>query len=396
MLKPFDTLERTVLFALGFRPLFLLAGLYAVVGMALWITVIDGLPAQNYYGNIGLHSHEMVFGYAAAVISGFLLTAARNWTGFPTLVGSRLAGLCGLWLLGRILPWLPVALPDWLIALTDLLFLPSVMVALALNLYRGNKPQQLIFVVLLGIISVANLMIHLQILGITAAGAKTGIYLAVYTLILLITLLGGRVIPSFTEGGLLQHGIRHRARHYPWIDKLAIYAVILWIVTRLYLSDGPVLALIATVAGLLHLWRLGGWFHPGVLREPLLWILYSAYLWIIAGFLLSAGAALGHYPMSLALHAFTTGSIGLMTLGMMSRVALGHSGRALLTAWPMNMAFALLNLAVFFRVLPALFLPERYPLWLNLSGGLWLLAFALFVWVYLPILTRPRVDGKPG
>lgn len=384
-----------VLFALGFRPLFLLAGLYALVGMGVWIAAIDGLRLRDYYGGIGMHSHEMVFGYAAAVITGFLLTAARNWTGIQTLSGSRLAGLCGLWLLGRILPWLP-ALPGWLIAVVDLAFLPCVMVTLGVSLYRGNKRQQLIFVILLGVLSIANLMIHLQILGLTGNTAGTGIYLAVYTIILLITLLGGRVIPMFTEGGLLGLGIRHRAIIRPWVDRMAIYSTVLWIISRLWLDEGPLLAGIAILAALAQGLRLAGWFHSGVLRVPLLWILYSAYAWIVAGFVLSAAAALGYCPLPLALHGFTAGTIGLMTMGMMARVSLGHSGRALVTPWPVNLAFGLLNLAVLMRVLPALWLPQDYRLWLDLAGGLWLLAFALFLWVYIPILTRPRVDGKPG
>lgn len=384
-----------VLFALGFRPMFLLAGLYALVGMGVWVAAIDGLRLRDYYGGIGMHSHEMIFGYAAAVITGFLLTAARNWTGIQTLSGYRLAGLCGLWLLGRILPWLP-GLPGWLIAMVDLAFLPCVMVTLGVTLYRGDKRQQLMFVVLLGVLSIANLMIHLERLGYTVDSASTGIYLAVYTFILLITLLGGRVIPMFTEGGLLGLGIRHRATVRPWVDRMAIYTLILWIISRLFLADGALLAGIAILAALAQGLRLAGWFHSGVLRVPLLWILYSGYAWIVAGFVLSASAALGYCPMPLALHGFTAGTIGLMTLGMMARVSLGHTGRAMVTPWPVNLAFGLLNLAALMRVLPALWLPQDYRLWLDLAGGLWLLAFALFLWVYVPILTRPRVDGKPG
>ncbi len=392
---PHNPQRETVLFALGFRPLFLLAGLYALLGMAIWISAIDGLQLRDYYGGIGMHSHEMVFGYAVAVITGFLLTAARNWTGLPTLAGYRLAALCGLWLLGRILPWLPM-LPGWLIAGVDLAFLPCVMLTLGRTLYRGGKRQQLVFVVLLGVLTLANLMIHMQILGLGPETARTGIYLAVYTIILLITLLGGRVIPMFTEGGLLGHGIRHRTRHNKWVEKSAVYSLIAWIVCRLFLDGGPVLAAIAILAAIAQGLRLAGWFHIGVLREPLLWILHSAYAWIVLGFILSAAAALGYCPMPLALHAFTAGTIGLMTLGMMARVSLGHTGRAMRAPRAMSAAFALLNLAVVIRVLPALWLPGLYTLWLDLAGGLWLLAFALFLWVYAPILIRPRVDGKPG
>ncbi|RME35295.1 MAG: NnrS family protein [Gammaproteobacteria bacterium] len=381
------------LWQLGFRPFFLLAGIVAVVEIGVWMGSWHGAAPVGYYPGALLHAHEILFGYTVAVVSGFLLTAVRNWTGQPTPSGVPLILLAGLWLAGRLLPWLPV--PPLLTALTDLAFLPALMAALIPPLVRGNKPHHLMFVVILGVMAVANLLVHAEILGESRDTARPGVYLAAHLVLLLITLLGGRVIPLFTRNGLLRHGVRHEPRTHPLLERLTLYGLIAWIALRLQLDSGWPLVLLSVVVGVAQLARLSLWWHRAVLREPLLWILFAGYGWMGLGFLLTAAAASGWLPLSTALHAFTAGGIGAMTLGMMTRVALGHTGRELSVGRPIVAAYLLLNLAALLRVAGPLAWPEHTLLWLDLAGGCWILAFLLFLAVYAPILTHPRVDAIP-
>jgi len=235
--------------------------------------------------------------------------------------------------------------------------------------------------------------VHAEILDESRDTARTGIYLAAHLVLLLITLLGGRVIPLFTRNGLLRLGVRHEPQARPWLEKLTLYGLIAWIILRLEFDSGWPLVLLSIVVGLAQLLRLRLWWHRAVLWEPLLWILFAGYGWMGLGFLLTAAAAAGWLPMALALHAFTAGGIGAMTLGMMSRVALGHTGRDLKVGRPIVAAYLLLNLAALLRIAGPLAWPDHAPFWLDLAGGSWILAFLLFLAVYTPILTHPRVDA---
>ncbi len=378
-------------FALGFRPFFLLAGVAAVVLLAVWgWAYAGGHMLHNYYGYIGWHSHEMVFGYSSAVIAGFLLTAARNWTGVQTLRGLPLALLALLWLLARITPFLP-DVPPPLTALLDLAFLPLFAVALAIPLLRARHYKSLMFVVVAVVMSAANLLVHLEHLGVMQESARAGIYLAVDFILLAIVIMGGRVIPFFTERGL-PPGFVHR--EWSLVERLAPVSVVLLALCEAFWPQQYMLAALAALAALFNGWRLYGWYTGGIWRVSLLWVLHLAYGWLVLGFALKALAALGLFAPMQALHALTIGAIGGMTLGMMARVALGHTGRNLIAAPAMAWAFALVNLATLVRV----FLPlvATYPLTIAVAAGLWVIAFAIFSWLYVPVLLRARVDGQPG
>ncbi len=377
--------------ALGFRPFFLLAGIAAVALLGGWLALAVGrLPPPAHYDLVGWHTHEMLFGYSAAVIAGFLLTAVRNWSGVETISGGPLAALAATWLAGRILPW--TGAPGSVIALVDLAFIPLLAVALLGPLRAGKNRMNLVLLPLLTGMTLANALVHARALGWSELPATTGTRLMLDLVLALVLLVGGRVMPFFTESALA--GARPRVRRPVELAGVALLAML--VLLHLAGISGVVLALASGAMALVQAVRLAGWYQAGVFRVPILAVLYSGYAWLVTGFALHALAALGLFMPSAATHAFTVGAIGVLTLGMMSRVALGHTGRPMRSALTVDVAFVLLNLAALVRVVLSGVWPAGHGTWLNLSGLLWVAAFALFVVVYAPILTRPRADGKPG
>ena len=377
-------------FALGFRPFFLLGGLAALALILVWLATWHGaLPAGDYYGRIGWHAHEMLFGYTAAVVAGFLLTAVRNWTGRPTPSGLPLALLAGLWLAGRLAPWLP-GIPPMFVAATDLAFLPVLAFSL-LPALRGveNRANYLLPVILL-CMAVANGMMHLQALGI-AQTQRMGMQFMMDLVLVLLLLIAGRVMPFFIRVAVA--GAEPVVR--PWVEKGTLAFTLLLIL--LHLSGATIPAAVAAlVLGILQAIRLAGWYHRGVWRLPILWVLVTGYGWLVLSLLLRGIAEPGSLPLSPAEHAFTAGAIGVMTLGMMARVTLGHTGRPMQPPKAMTAAFVLVNIAALVRVAGPVLWPAGYVFWILLAGTCWIIAYAIFVYYYTPMLLRPRVDGKPG
>jgi len=383
---------RLALFELGFRPFFAMAGIAAVAQLLLWLTMLQfHWPASaGYYSLLGWHAHEMLFGYAVAVVAGFLLTAVRNWTGRPAPVRWPLAALALLWLAGRLLPWFDTLLPHWLIALTDLAFLPLLAGVIAVPLLQDRKPHNLVFPPLLLLMAGANLLIHGERLADWPDNSLIGQRLMLDLLVTLLVVFGGRVIPLFSRNAL--PGMQPESR--AWVERSAVWGS--WAFALLHPLPLPhwLLAILASSLALLHAIRLAGWHDRRIWAQPMLWMLHLGYGWIIIGYLLSAATLLDWLPSSAATHALAVGAVGLLTLGMMSRVALGHSGRLIAAAPITRYAFILLASAGVLRVVvAAVGLDYR---WLALSGGLWIAAFAAFLWVYLPILIRPRIDGRSG
>jgi len=380
------------LFALGFRAFFTLAAFSALAFIALWRTILQGGSEGHYFPPLYWHAHEMLLGYAGAVVAGFLLTAVKNWTGQATLSGEKLAGLCLLWLYGRVLPFCADSIPAVLIALVDVSFFPVLAYCLAKPILDTQKFKQLIFPALLLLISIGNGMIHAQVLGFTLHSAATGLTLITATFMMMILVMAGRVFPFFTERGL--SGVLIIPN--PMLDNIALLAAAAVFVLQLLEKSGTLLLITALLAAITHLLRVANWFDRRVFYVPLLGVLYAGYGWIIIGFILTALTAYGWVAASLSLHAFTVGGIGILTLGMMARVSLGHTGRALRVSNSMALAFVLINLAALCRVIIPMALPTWYNVFIALSTVCWLAAFSLFTLVYLPILTSPRIDGKEG
>jgi uncharacterized protein involved in response to NO len=381
------------LFALGFRPFFLVAMLAPVPLLVIWVFAWRGaLAFPSYYGVMVWHAHEMLFGYTTAVIAGFLLTAVRNWTNSDTLTGAGLAALVLLWLAGRVAPFLEQLTPAWTIGAVDLAFLPVLTVSLAIPLLRQAPSRNLMFVPVLIALALANALVHAERLGFGPLNPTLGVFLGVDITVLLIAIIGGRVLPFFSERALPGAAPRKRA----WLEPIAIGSIVALACVRLVSSPPWLLGAVAALAAAAHALRLAGWHERRVWSVPLLWVLYLGYGWMVMGLGLTACAAAGWFSPLLALHALTAGAIGVMTIGMMARVALGHTGRPLQPAALTVAAFVVVNVAAALRVFASLAAPERYADLVVASGLLWALAFALLLTAYAGILVRPRLDGRPG
>ncbi len=382
----------TALLALGFRPFFLLAGLGAVGLLAVWLGYVSA-PArlQAYYAGTFWHAHEMLFGYTVAVICGFLLTAVRNWTDMPTPSGAPLGVLAGLWVLGRLLPLSGPGVPGWVIAVVDLSLLPALAWVVGVRVHRRRQFNNYVFAALPLLMTLANLLVHLEMLDITQDTAWYGIYGMVWLVMLIIVLMGGRVIPFFAERGV--QGLKTRS--WPIIENLAPGVIVVVALSDLFLPDGITLWA-ALLAFVVHAIRVAGWYDRLMWREPLVWVLILGYAWLTLGLGLMVLARAGWISAFIALHAFTVGGLGGITLGMMSRVAIGHTGRPMKLPKGMVWSYYFLFAAAIVRVLFPLIWPDVYVREVMASGGLWILAFLVFLHFYTPVLIRPRVDGRPG
>jgi len=391
-MKP-ENIFKYPLFALGFRAFFLLAGLSALFLLIVWNAYVKGEWSGGlYYPPLYWHAHEMLLGYTTAVLAGFLLTAIRNWTGKETLNADPLAWLSLLWLYGRITPFYAGALPDGLIALVDFAFLPLLAYFTGKPLIEYKNLKNLLFVGCLLVLAIGNGLIHAEMLGFWENTAKTGLDLVLAAIILLVLAIAGRVFPFFTERGLPGTLIIKN----PLADHIALAVSATFFLSQLLAASPPVLATLAILAAIANVWRISAWYVGRVWYVPLLWVLYLGYGWIILGFIFYALAAYGAVSSSLALHAFTVGGIGVLTLGMMARVSLGHTGRLLKASNTTAIAFVLINLAVLFRVVLPIAVLAWYDLFVYISTLCWLAAFALFTFVYAPIVTAPRIDNQTG
>ncbi|HEY6079825.1 MAG TPA: NnrS family protein [Polyangiaceae bacterium] len=379
----------------GFRPFFWLAAVFAIAIVPTWLLILGGkLQATSYLDATSWHAHEMVFGFVVAVIAGFLLTAVGNWTQRETAIGMPLLALAGLWLAGRLAMACSAALPAGVVAVADLAFLPALFIALARPVISAKNRRNYVILGVVAAFFVANLWLHLTALGISSAGsARQPSLIGVDLVVLLITIILGRVLPMFTRNAVGATSVRA----IPLLDKCAIGSVAALCLADALAPATSVAGAVAVLAGLFSLARASHWGARHSLQQPLLWILHAGQAWLVVGLLLRGAALLGAPALaSPAMHALTVGAIGSLTLGMMARVALGHTGRLLTVPKSIAVAFLALNLAALVRVLVPLLAPAWYFAGLVATATLWVTAFAIFVVVYTPILASPRVDGKPG
>jgi len=378
------------LWNLGFRPFYLLAALFAASGILTWIAQYAGWTgtATHLSGPLW-HAHEMIFGYAFAVVIGFLFTAGHNWTNQPTPKNLRLALIAALWLAARVLAFTPWPMAA---AAADTAFALAAAAGLALPLLRSRNRRNYFFVALILLLGAANLTFHLSLAGILDVPVQRGLQLGLDLVLFLMAVMGGRVIPMFTANTIAGANSIRR----PWLERFALGSVLALIIADLLALPAILLAVIAGLAALAHALRLMLW-HPWLTwRKPLLWILHAAYAWIAIHLALRALAALELIAPNLATHALTVGAIGGMTLGMMMRTSRGHTGRPLEPGRLETLSLVLVQLAALLRVLLPLAAPQLYIVWIILSGLFWSVAFTLFSILYWPILMRPRIDGRFG
>ncbi len=380
--------------SMGFRPFFAAAALFSVLSTLAWMGLyVLGWQWQPSLTAVTWHAHEMVYGYSMAVIAGFLLTAVRNWTGVQTLQGVPLLLLFLLWLAARILLTGNDGLLAWA-ALADGLFNLLLLVALALPVFKVRQFKQVGILSKIMLLMFANLLFYAGALKIVPWGVQAGLYSGVYLVIALVLVMSRRVMPFFIERGVSRPvTLVNRA----WLDAASLFLFLGFWVADIVEPDSLQVAWLAGILCVLHAIRLAGWHAAGIWGQPLLWILYLAYAVVVIGFGLKVAVYVFGISPSLPLHAFTYGGIGLFTMGMMARVTLGHTGRNILEPpAAMSWMFMILLAGVVVRVAFPLFDDSRYALWMGLSQLLWIFSFGVFLFTFLPMLVRPRIDGQAG
>jgi uncharacterized protein involved in response to NO len=383
------------LFNLGFRPFFLLAGFLSIAAILLWGGMaVYGWPAPRVtYAPSQWHAHEMIYGYAMAVVAGFLLTAVRNWTNIPTVTGWPLGGLAALWLAARMIG---LVMPQqiWLMAGLDVAFNLLLAAAIAQPIIRAKQKQHIGILLIMALLTLGNALFYSGALGYLGQGIAWGLYGGLYLIISLIFVMARRVVPFFIERGV---GYEVVLQNRVWVDRSSLILLLLFLIAEVFLRWDGIAALLAALLAGVHGVRLHGWHTPGIWRKPLLWVLFAGYAGAVSGFLLKALTPVLGLSPTLAVHAFAVGGIGMLTVGMMARVALGHTGRSIQEpVRGLPLVFFLLAAAFIARVLLPLAVPAHYLVWLALAQAFWISAYALFLLIYLPILIKPRVDGMPG
>ncbi|MGI9223223.1 MAG: NnrS family protein [Woeseiaceae bacterium] len=377
----------------AFRPFFLLNSLFAIVVVAFWVMALHAselapVPASMPYW----HGHEMVVGFGMAAVAGFVLTAVATWTGRSPLQGIWLGVLVFSWLLGRVGMMATMHLPYGLVASVDAVF-PFLLAALVgKEVIGGGNRRNYPIVGLILVLAILNLLYHLGSLRVLPGMDRTALYLLIHLLLLMITVIAGRIIPNFTANWLRARGHERLPGNHSVIDRITILATIATGVSVSVAPLSPVTGTLALVAALSHAARLARWRGLATTSEPLLFVLHVAYLWLPVGYAITAMAAFGLvFPSTAALHALTMGGIGNMILAVTSRVALAHTGRALHAPRLIVIAYVILSASVIVRVLSPL-VPSIYVEMIDLSAAGWIATFALFAIVYWPVLTRAPVD----
>jgi uncharacterized protein involved in response to NO len=387
--------RRFAISAKGFRPFFLLAAVFGSALIPFWILVLAGFAKPvGYLAPFVWHAHEMIFGYTVAVIAGFLLTAVGNWTQRETLVGGPLIALAGLWVLGRFVMAFAGVLPRGVPAVVDLAFMPALVAALGRPLVQARNRRNFVVLAVLGGLFAANLVVHLDGLGVAFPGSgRQACLVAIDGVVVLILIIAGRVFPMFTRNATEAATI-HSSR---WLELTTVGGMVLLTAIDIVAPSWIGATALSGVVGSAALARAWGWRARGMARQPLLWVLHLGHAWVPIGLLLRVVARFtSAVPMSLATHALTVGALGSLTLGMMARVSLGHTGRPLVVARPIAWAFASIAAAAFARVLAPLVLPAGYFVELVVAGTLWTTALLVYLAGYARMLWRPRADLKAG
>jgi len=381
--------------ALGFRPFYLVAAVFSGLGLPFWIASYMGkVPAAGYLQGLSWHAHEMIFGFAAAVMAGFLLTAVRNWTGRETPTGLRLAALVALWGLARVTA---VGGPPTVAAVIDVMFLPLLGAVIAIPIWRSRNVRNYKILAVLAVLSLSNLVYHLSYLGLLPMFlTRTSLAAALDVLTILMAVVGGRVIPAFTANAVPAA----KPRYSKITEIVALGSLVLILVAdsleHWYPVDGAMMTLLLALSASAHAWRLWLWQPYRTMHNMLLLMLPLAYAWIPLSLAIRSAAWPLGIPAAAATHALTIGAIGGLMLAMMTRSALGHTGRKLVAGWAESSAFVLVQTAAVVRVTASAVATPYYREAVIASGALWTLAFAVFLMRYWRILTRPRIDGLPG
>lgn len=380
----------SVLFSYAFRPFFLLIGIFATLIIFLWIMALHGkgLPVTTPLW----HSHEMLVGFTMAAVAGFSLTAVATWTSRPAVNGLPLALLVLFWLAGRLAMLLAGWLPAGFVALIDLLFPILLALLLGREIIGARNQRNYPLVVIMFVIVALNGLYHLGVSLWLPGSDRLAIYLLIHILLVLVTIIAGRIVPSFTGNWLRQQGRDVQPVNSDIVNRVTLSLTLLTGLLASFMPQYWLTGVFALATAIVHGLRLSRWKGMSTISNPLLFVLHVAYTWLPIGYTLLACAVFGWlFSPTTALHALTMGAIGSMVLAVTTRVALGHTGRPLQAARLTVFAYWILFLAVIVRVLGPL-TGSAYILMVDVSAAGWILAFSIFTWVYWPILSRPRVD----
>ncbi|HEY5715792.1 MAG TPA: NnrS family protein [Psychromonas sp.] len=374
----------------AFRPFFLLASLFSIFALLLWNGTLTGELSLNFYGGaLWWHMHEMLFGFVAAVIVGFLLTAVQNWTSVRSLNGKGLAALVAVWLIARVLFFFPDSIPHWLIAFVDLAFLPCAALALAYPILKVKQWRNLMFIPILLIMAITNAAMHYGVAAQNYPLANSASTAMVLLVTLVMCIMGGRVFPMFTANGTRTA----RVNAIAWLEKLVIGSTLLAVLAGFNFIELPaiLIAVIFFVAAAANAVRAFRWKIWVTMKTPLVWSLHVSYWCIAIGLFMYAlseiTTAVSH---SQAIHTLTVGAMGTMILAMISRVSLGHTGRNIVVGKVMTIAFVALILAFISRVFAGYWV-SNYSHVIATAVGFWVIGYGCFIVLYFPILTKPRV-----
>jgi len=379
-----------VLLSYAFRPFFLINGIFAILGVSAWIMTLHAKGLQGV--TLLWHNHEMLIGFAMAAVAGFSLTAVANWTGRPAITGAALGWLILSWLAGRTAMLFSGWLPVNLVFLLDMLFPVLLGVLLGREIIGGRSKRNYPLVGIMIVIIALNGLYHFGVNQWLPGSERLAIYLLIHTILLLVAIIAGRIVPNFTANWLRKQGQDRLPLDSDIIRRIALLLTILVGLSAGFIPLHPLTGVLAFAAALFHGLRLSRWRGVATISNPLLFVLHTAYAWLPIGYFLLGCAVFGWvFTPTSALHALTMGAIGSIVLAVTTRVALGHTGRPLKASRATVLAYWIFMLAVLIRVFGPL-TGFDYLMIMDLSALGWMLAFTIFCWVYWPILSRPRAD----
>jgi len=382
------------LWSRGFRPFFLGASLFAIASMVAWLAIyhfgfqlaLEGLSIFQW------HAHEMLFGYSMAVIAGFLLTAAWNWTNQKTASGFGLAVIFLFWFAARALMFSGTAYIPYAAA-SDMAFMAGLAIAVARPIIKVRQKRQTMVLLLVFLLTVANALFYLGVIGVLDQGVRLGVEGGLFLVLGMVLFMGRRVIPFFTERGV---GYPVKLKNSRRNDIAMFILFPTFLITEVFFPRSIAGALLAGGMLLSNSIRINGWHTLGIWKKPLLWGLFASFLMINLGFLLRALTPVSTLPDYLYIHAFAVGGIGVLTVSMMARVTLGHTGRNIYqTPGLMTVLLACMVLTATIRVFFPMMDPVHYQLWIVVAGIMWIFSFTLFSIIFIPMLLKPRIDTTP-
>lgn len=384
------------IFESAYRPFFILATVSSLFYMTLW-TAFYTFKLRLNFENISptmWHAHEMLFGYAIAVITGFMLTIEKYRFGDLISKKSALIILIILWILARVFISLTLITDiSWKTgAVLDCLFILILTIRISYPVIRGKDREKTGLAAHMALITISNVVFYLGVLGLLPDGQRWGVYSALFLVVSTILLMGRKMIPLFIRNGL---DFKFEPRNWRVIDILSIFFFVSFFFSELFFTSGKLVSIISGILALIYSVRLYGWYSSRIWKKPMLWVLFVGYAWIAIGFGLKFLSLYFNIPDLPALHSFTYGGIGIMTVGFMSRVTLGHTGRNVFA--PPNIVFWIF-IVLLAGAIVRVFLPiidsGNYLIWIAISQILWILSFLIFAIVFLPMLWKPSVEKR--